>query len=130
MQIGYCNLTLHMPKDIINNEGTNEMTINLTMPTDNFDRAAGFAFEYLDYKKQPQRAEGYLFYDEEGDTMYLMKRSVSLQSSYTDAERAQIDRIYRGAEVVRNGDSVTVDGKPYTVKVLGNYSDAGRLIPA
>jgi hypothetical protein len=59
-----------------------------------------------------------------------MKRSVSLQSSYTDAERAQIDRIYRGAEVVRNGDSVTVDGKPHTVKVLGNYSDAGRLIPA
>jgi len=106
------------------------MTINLTIPTDNFDRAAGFAFEYLDYKKQPQRAEGYLFYDEEGDTMYLMKRAVSLQSSYTDAERAQIDRIYRGPQVVRNGDSVTVDGKPYTVKVLGNYSDAGRLIPA
>jgi hypothetical protein len=104
--------------------------ITLNIPTDNFDRAAGFAFEYMDYKKQPQRAEGYLFYSAQEDTMYLMKRAVSIQSSYTDAERAHTHRIYCGDAVVRNGDSVMVDGKAYTVKILGNYSDAGRLIPA
>lgn len=104
--------------------------ITLHIPADNFDRAAGFAFEYMDYKKQPQRAEGYLFYSEQDCTMYLMKRTVCIQSSYTDAERAHTDRIYRGDAVVRNGDSVMVDGKPFTVKILGNYSDAGRLIPA
>ena len=106
------------------------MTITLTMPTDNFDREARFAFEYLDYKKRPQRGEGYLFYSKQENQMYLMKRSASLQSSYTDEERAHIDRIYNGPQVVRDGDSVTVNGKAYTVKVLGNYSDAGRLIPA
>lgn len=106
------------------------MIINLTMPADNFDRASSFAFEYIDYKKQPQRAEGYLFYSKQEEQMYLMKRSVSLQSSYTDAERAHIDRIYNGEQVVRDGDTVTVYGKTFKVKILGNYSDAGRLIPA
>lgn len=104
--------------------------ITLTIPTSTFDRAARFAFEYLDYKKQPTRAEGYLFYDDQADEMFLMKSATCLQGSYSDDDRAHIDRIYRGADVVRHGDAVLVDGKPYTVKVLGNYSDAGRLIPA
>ena len=104
--------------------------ITLNIRANNFDRAASFAFEYINYKKQPQRAEGYLFYSAQEDTLYLMKRPVCLQSSYTDAERAHTDRIYRGEEVVRNGDTVMVGNKPFTVKILGNYSDAGRLIPA
>lgn len=106
------------------------MTIELTIPADNFDRGARFAFEYLNYKKEPTRGEGYLFYAKDEGQFYILKIGGCLQSSYTDAERAHIDRIYRGEQVVRNGDSVTVDGKQYTVKILGNYSDAGRLIPA
>lgn len=106
------------------------MTIELTMPTSNFDRDARFAFEYLDYKKQPTRGEGYLFYAKDEDQLYIMKRGGCIQASYTAEERAHIDRIYRGDAVVRDGDIVTVDGKAYTVKILGNYSDAGRLIPA
>ena len=106
------------------------MTIELTIPADNFDRAARFAFEYLNYKKQPTRGEGYLFYDDSEDQFYILQCASCLQSSYTDAERAHTDRIYRGEQVVRSGDSVTVAGKAFTVKILGNYSDAGRLIPA
>ena len=102
--------------------------ISLAFPTSNFDRAAGFAFTYLDYKKNLQRAEGYLFRDDTDDQIYLMKRAVCLQATYTQAERDQIDRINYGAEVVNHGDTVQVEGKLYTVKILGNYSDAGRLI--
>jgi hypothetical protein len=106
------------------------MTIELTLPTDTFDRDARFAFEYLDYKKRPTRGEGYLFHDDRNDEMFLMQAAGCLKSHYTDADRAHIDRIYNGEQVVRHGDTVSVGGKLYTVKVLGNYSDAGRLIPA
>ena len=104
------------------------MVTELKIPTSNFDKEARFAFEYLNYKKQPTRGEGYLFYAKDEDQMYLMKAAGCIQGSYTDAERAHIDRIYRGEQVIRNGDKVSVDGKIYTVKILGNYSDAGRLI--
>ena len=103
---------------------------DLTFPTDTFDTAAHFAFEYLNYKKRPTRGEGYLFHDIEGGQIYLLKSSVCLKSHYTDADRALTDRIYNGDQVVRDGDTVTVAGKAYTVKILGDYSDAGRLIPA
>lgn len=106
------------------------MTIELTIPTSTFDNEASFAFEYLNYKKQAVRAEGYLFYDEQNDEMFLMKASSMIKGHYTDADIAHTNRIYRGEQVVRNGDKVSVNGKLYTVKILGNYSDAGRLIPA
>lgn len=42
-----------------------------------------------------------------------------------DEERAHLN-----AQVpVHNGDMVEVEGKQYTVKILGNYSDTDRLIP-
>jgi hypothetical protein len=104
--------------------------ITLTFPANNFDRAAGFAFIYLDYKKQPQRAEGYLFLDESDGQIYIMKRAACIQATYTQEERDHIDRIYYGPEVVKDGDTVQVDDHLYTVKILGNYSDAGRLIAA
>jgi hypothetical protein len=106
------------------------MTIELTIPANNFDNDAHFAFEYLNYKKEPTRGEGYLFYAGDEGQFYIMKCGATLKSSYTDADRALTNRIYRGEQVVRNGDTVTVAGNTYTVKILGNYSDAGRLIPA
>lgn len=105
------------------------MTIELTIPADTFDRAARFAFEFTNYKKQAERAEGYVFYDDAADEMFLMKSATCLQSHYTDEDRAQIQRIYHGEQVVRHGDVVTINGRQYTTKVLGNYSDAGRFIP-
>lgn len=103
---------------------------NLTVPTSTFDRDAHFAFEYLDYKKQPTRGEGYVFYDDQNDEWFILKCASTIKDSYTDADRAHTARIFRGEQVLRTGDRVTVDGKAFTVKILGNYSDAGRLIPA
>lgn len=106
------------------------MTIELTFKRDNFDRDAHFAFEYLDYKKRPTVAEGYLFRDPTDGQIFLMKSAAMIKDSYSAADIAHTDRIYRGEQVVRSGDTVLVDGKPHTVKVLGNYSDAGRLYAA
>jgi hypothetical protein len=105
------------------------MSIELKYRADNFDNSAKFAFEYLNYRKEVSRGEGYIFYDSREDQIYLMQCPASIQSHYSEAQRAHIDRIYRGEEVVRNGDIVSVEGKSYSVKILGNYSDAGRLMP-
>jgi hypothetical protein len=106
------------------------MAIELIIPVNNFDNDAHFAFEYLNWKKQPTRGEGYLFYAKDEAQFYIMKCCECIKSSYAVADSALTDRIYYGEQVVRNGDTVTVAGKAYTVKILGNYSDAGRLIPA
>lgn len=106
------------------------MTIELTIPANTFDRDAHFAFEYLNYKKQPTRGEGYVFHDDQNDEWFILKSASVVKDSYTDADRAHTDRIFRGEQVLRTGDRVTVNGKAFTVKILGDYSDAGRLIPA
>lgn len=105
------------------------MTIELTYPTSTFDNAAHFAFEYMNWRKEPTRGEGYLFRDDSTGEVFLMKSASMLKSHYTAEDRAHTDRIYRGEQVVRHGDTVLIDGKAHTVKVLGNYSDAGRMIP-
>ena len=102
------------------------MTI-LTFPADTFDKPAHFAFEYLDFRKRPTRGEGYLFRDDEDGQVYLMKASACLKDHYTAADRAHTDRIYVTETPVRDGDVVEVEGQRYRVRILGNYSDAGRL---
>ena len=104
------------------------MTTTLSFPSDTFDKAARFAFEYLNYRKEPVRGEGYLFNDKTTGQIFIMKCPSSLQSHYSADEIAHSDRIYRGNDVVVHGDTVNVGGKQYLVKILGNYSDAGRLI--
>jgi hypothetical protein len=100
----------------------------LTYPANTFDRDACFAFEY-DYKGKPQRAAGYLFNDTQEGVIYILQKGSCLKAHYTEEDRVYTNRIYFGEEVLRSGDAVTVDGKQYEVKILGNYSDAGRLIP-
>ena len=104
------------------------MIMTLTFPSDTLDKTASFAFEYFNYRKEPVRGEGYLFNDETTGQIFLMKCPSSLQSHYSAAEIAHNERIYRGDNVVTHGDTVSVGGKQYLVKILGNYSDAGRLI--
>ena len=106
------------------------MSIELPIPANTFDRDAHFAFEYLNYKKQPSRGEGYVFHDDVADEWFILQTASCLKDSYTAEDRAHLDRIFRGEQVLRTGDSVTVNGKAFTVKILGDYSDAGRLIPA
>ena len=97
----------------------------LSIVTDSFDSARNFTFEYTGSMGRKVSASGYLFEDKDGQ-IFLMKKSASLKSHYSDEDRAERSRL-DGMEPVRDGDTVAVDGKQYQVKILGNFSDAGRL---
>jgi len=100
---------------------------NLNFPADSFDQNNTFSFAYQGFRGQERTATGYLFRD--GDQIFVMKQSDCLKGAYTDADRAERARL-SAMRPLRTGDTVQVEGKAYTVKILGDYSDAGRLIPA
>lgn len=94
-----------------------------------FDDAAKFAFEY-ERRGSPVRATGYLRdYRDSGEGVVLMQEPTFLADSYSEAEIAMRKRV-ASEEPVRDGDIVEVEGERFRVRILGNYSDAGRLIPA
>jgi hypothetical protein len=103
------------------------MATTLNFPRSNYDQENTFVFAYQGARSQERQATGYLF--QSGDHgIFIMKRSAVIADSYTNEDNKERARL--NAQVpVRNGDVVEVDGKQYTVKILGNYSDAGRLIP-
>ena len=100
-------------------------TTTLTIAQDSFDNAADFTFEYKGYAGRTCTASGYLFQSNDGQ-IYLMKNSAVLKSHYSDEDRAERIRL-NSMNPVRDGDTVAVNGKQYKVKILGNFSDAGRL---
>ena len=104
------------------------MITTLNFPADNFDQDNTFTFAYQGFRGQDRTATGYLF-DAGEEGVFIMKRSACLKDAYTEKDREESARL-AAMLPVRNGDVIEVGGKQYTVKILGNYSDAGRLIPA
>jgi len=100
----------------------------LNFPRDNFDKDNTFTFAYKGFRGNECTATGYLFNSVDEGVIYLMKQSACLKAVYSDADKSERARLNAMAPV-RTGDTVTVDGKQYKVRVLGNYSDAGRLDP-
>tara|TARA_R110000772_G_scaffold1105_1_gene3929 strand:- start:42 stop:362 length:321 start_codon:yes stop_codon:yes gene_type:complete len=100
-------------------------TTTLVIDQDSFDGEADFTFEYKGYSGRTRTASGYLFQSDDGQ-IYLMQNSSVLKSHYSDADRAERERL-NSMEPVRDGDVVTVEDKQYKVKILGDFSDAGRL---
>jgi septal ring-binding cell division protein DamX len=58
---------------------------------------------------------------------FINQQSGMLKSHYTQADRDLSARLISEAPV-KNGDTVTLDGIDYKVKVNGNYCDAAQLI--
>lgn len=98
------------------------MTLNF--PRDNFDQDNTFRFAYQGARGIERIVTGYLF-NSDGQ-IFIMKQSACLKDSYTDADRAEQRRLDTQIPL-RTGDVVSVDGKNYRVRILGSYSDAGRL---
>ena len=63
------------------------------------------------------------------NTVYIMKRPSCLKDRYTDADQAETDRL-NSTNPLKTGDVVLYDGQKCTVKMRGDYMDAGRLVPA
>ena len=108
-------------------------TKTLSFPVDNFDQKNTFAFEFTGWSGKTRTRTGYLLTGyllnakREG-TIYIMQRSACMKDVYTQADYEEGDRL-AAMEPVRDGDVVCVDGEQYMVKILGNFSDAGRLVP-
>lgn len=102
----------------------------LRFSTSTFDADAKFAFEYQGRRGSQVRATGYLKdYRNSGEGVVLLQSPRFLSNSYSDADIA-LDRRIASEEPVRDGDIVEVEGERFRVRILGDYSDAGRLIPA
>lgn len=97
----------------------------LNFCTGAFDTVNTFAFEY-EGRRGACRATGYLFKDKQENVIYLMKKAGMICDSYSEAQIAESDRLYNMSPV-RHGDVVEVEGQRYKVRILGNFSDAGRL---
>ena len=97
----------------------------LNFTRDNFDQENTFAFAYVGARGIELVCTGYLFRSAENGQIFIMKQSACIKDTYTDADRAERRRL--DAQIpLRTNDVVTVDGNNYRVRILGNYSDAGR----
>lgn len=99
--------------------------IELSPLRDSFDQDNTFSFAYPGVRGIERQAAGYLLRDDDGQ-IYIMKQADCIKDTYTDADRAEQLRL-DAQTPLRTGDLVTVDGQQYRVRILGNYSDAGRL---
>ena len=98
-------------------------------PTDTFDRDSHFAVEYKG-RRGAVRTEGYVFDCSDckiNPGVFIMQCSAVLKDKYSEADIDHRARI-NAEKPVRDGDVVEFNGKQMRVKILGNYSDMGRLI--
>lgn len=99
----------------------------LNFVRDSFDQDNTFTFAYQNSRRQECTATGYLKdYGDEG--VFIMKQADDIKAEYTAKDDEELSRL-SAMTPVRDGDTVEVEGKQYKVKIIGNYSDAGRLIP-
>lgn len=73
-----------------------------------------------------RRKTCYLIFDE--GKYWVMQRPSMLRDTYTEAELSELGRL-RDMQALTDGDKITVDGREYTLKVQGDYSDLGYLVP-
>ena len=93
---------------------------------DTFHYEAQFTFVLQNNKGCESTRTGYIF--KGADKIYLMQKSAVLQNTYSDEQIANRNRL-NSMTPIANGDTVMFEGKPHTVKINGDFSDAGALIP-
>ena len=97
----------------------------LVQRTDSFDKEHTFGIEYKNWRGDLDVKGVYLMqgYEKDDDGIYwAMSKTVCVSSHYSEAERAEIDRIYNN-EPVRHGEIVLINGEQYKTRVLGDYSN-------
>jgi hypothetical protein len=105
----------------------------LNYPKDNFDAAATFKVAgvpgacYLFCAAVDVNYKDYT----SGDDYYkifVLQKSGMIKAVYSEKDVANIT-MFAALTPIAQGEVVEVDGKKYAMKILGNYSDAGYLIP-
>ena len=95
------------------------------------DHSANFPVEYKGYNGRLCRTEAYVFDARDcrqDPGVFIMQRSACLKSHYS-TEDIMHQHEMNTQPAVLHGDIVEFAGELFTVKILGNYSDMGRLIP-
>ena len=92
------------------------------------DLAGRFTFEITRYNGKKSDCDGYIFKCDQENKIYIMQCSAVLKGHYTAEDIALRDRL-NALEPLRTDDIVLFEGKPHKVKINGDYSDAGLLIP-
>lgn len=94
----------------------------LTTAADTFDRSADFKLALKNGRTIICRLmQGYNTCND--GQLWAMQRSGTLKDSYTAEDAAWVERM-KTIEPIGNGAIVKIAGKLYTVKILGDYSDA------
>lgn len=104
------------------------MTKTLTLMSDSFDQENTFLFAYTNFRGVERTGAAYILHDQKNGKFIIMQRSTCMKDVYTEADIAERNRL-NSEKPVRDGDLVEVRGLVYSVRIVGNYSDAGYLVP-
>jgi hypothetical protein len=102
----------------------------ISFPTDNFDQVNTFTLNAGKRSTFPARCSLHRDYEKVGDgVLWAMQHSGCIKSTYTDDDRAESARL-QAETPLTNGETVLIDGSLFTVRVLGDFSDAAIFDPA
>jgi hypothetical protein len=103
--------------------------IALEFRADRFDKSKNFRFQFEGSCNSMQERTGYLFLSKHNgvETICVMQTSAVIKDGYSQEEIEQRKRL-SATNPIASGDVVTVKGAEYTVKILGDYADAGYLV--
>lgn len=98
--------------------------------TDMRNRDAVFSLEFSGFSRvRTLKCVLRLGYQDRDDGVFwALQKSICIQSSYTDEEIAERQRL-RLEEPVRDGDIVRINGGLYKTRLLGDYTDAAIFDP-
>ena len=97
----------------------------LVQITDSFEKEHTFGIDYKNWRGDFDVKGVYLmqgYQKDDAGIYWAMSKTVCVSSHYSEAERAEIDRIYNN-EPVRDGEIVLINGEQYKTRVLGDYSN-------
>ncbi len=102
----------------------------LNIVTENFDQENTFAIELVKLRRTIRvKCSVRQDYKVQGDgILWALQHGATLKSHYGARDVAELDRL-KNNEPIRNGDTVLIEGKQYTVRVLGDYSNCAIFDP-
>jgi len=105
------------------------MPRTLTIHTDNFDTVNTFRVD-VGKGKFPATCSLYCGYQKAEDGIYwALQHAACVAAHYSDDEIAEKKRLNEETPL-QNGDTILIEGSPYTVRVLGDFSNCALFDPA
>ena len=106
------------------------MTTTLIRSADTFDQDTTFVIETKGFRRMKRMTVRLMQgYDKRDDGIFWgMQCSACLKAEYTAKDYEESARL-NSMEPVRHGDTVTIEGKQYKARVLGDYSNCAVFDP-